>query len=163
MRAMAKDGLCKTFDARADGFARGEGCGVVALKRLRDAITAGDTISGLLVGSATNNDGRSQGWSAPNGLAQQDVIQSALRSAQLAPADVSILEAHGTGTALGDPIEADALATVFAERGAARRTIALGSAKTSLGHLEGAAGIAGLIRAVLILERGEVPPHPTLR
>ena len=113
--ALAPDGRCKTFDARADGFVRGEGCGMVVLKRLSDARAAGDTILALIRGSAVNQDGRSSGFTVPSGLAQQAVIRQALASAGVKPAEVSYVEAHGTGTSLGDPIEVEALGTVLRE------------------------------------------------
>ncbi|MFZ4790605.1 MAG: type I polyketide synthase [Candidatus Competibacteraceae bacterium] len=157
-RMMAADGRCKTFDAAADGYVRGEGCGVVVLKRLSDALAAGDRIEALIRGSAVNQDGRSNGLTAPNGPAQVAVIRAALVNARLEPAQISYLEAHGTGTTLGDPIEARALTTVFGgERVAAPP--AVGSVKTQIGHLEAAAGIAGLIKVALALRHAILPPH----
>lgn len=153
---LAPDGRCKSFDARANGYVRAEGCGIVVLKRLSSAIAAGDPILALIRGSAVNQDGRSSGLTVPNGPAQQMVIRDALKSAGLNPSQVSYIEAHGTGTALGDPIEADALGGVFGERG--RRTpLWVSSVKSNIGHLESAAGIASLIKAVLCLQRGELP------
>ena len=112
---MAPDGRCKTFDAAADGYVRGEGCGVIVVKRLSDALAAGDRIIALIRGSAVNHDGRSNGLSAPNGPAQEAVIRAALADARLAPADISYIEAHGTGTRLGDPIEIEALRSVLGD------------------------------------------------
>jgi acyl transferase domain-containing protein len=157
-RMMAADGRCKTFDAAADGYVRGEGCGVVVLKRLSDALAAGDRIEALIRGSAVNQDGRSNGLTAPNGPAQVAVIRAALANAGVEPAQVSCIEAHGTGTTLGDPIEARALTTVFGgERAGALP--AVGSVKTQIGHLEAAAGIAGLIKVALALRHATLPPH----
>jgi amino acid adenylation domain-containing protein len=153
------DGRCKTFDARANGYVRGEGCGIVVLKRLSDATRDGDLILALVRGSAVNQDGGSNGLSAPNGLAQQAVIRRALANAGVAPGEIGYFEAHGTGTSLGDPIEFSALSSVLAERRAAQRTCFIGSVKTNIGHLEAAAGIAGFIKTVLSLYHGEIPPH----
>ena len=155
-RLHALDGRCKTFDAAANGFGRGEGCGLVVLKRLSDAQTDGDTILAVLRGSMLNQDGRSSGLSAPNGPAQQTVIRQALQQAGLQPDQVDYIEAHGTGTTLGDPIEIGALNAVFAQR---TRPLWVGSVKTNLAHLEGAAGIAGLMKVVLSLQHGQIPPH----
>jgi acyl transferase domain-containing protein len=156
---LAPDGRCKTFDAAADGYVRGEGCGVIVIKRLEDAIRDGDRIRAVIRGSAINQDGASGGLTVPNGVAQQRVIADALKRAGLAPADVDYLEAHGTGTSLGDPIEAQAAGAVF---GAGRETsdpLLIGSAKTNIGHLEAAAGIAGVIKVILSLENELLPPH----
>ncbi|MEB3172513.1 MAG: SDR family NAD(P)-dependent oxidoreductase, partial [Cyanobacteriota bacterium] len=159
---MASDGHCKTFDAAADGYVRGEGCGVVALKRLADAVAAGDPIWAVIRGSGVNQDGASAGLTVPNGEAQAHLIRSALEQAQLDGDGVDVLEAHGTGTPLGDPIELKALAPIYGRAGRPAPLL-LGSVKTNLGHLEGAAGIAGLIKAVLMVQRGQVPPHLHLR
>lgn len=159
---MAADGRCKTFDAAADGYVRGEGCGVVVLKRLSDAIKDGDNILALIKGSAVNQDGRSNGLTAPSGLAQQQVIRAALKKAQLTAEQIDYVEAHGTGTKLGDPIEVRALAAVQAEH-ARERACLVGSVKTNIGHLESAAGIAGLIKVILALRHHEIPPHLHLR
>jgi acyl transferase domain-containing protein/acyl carrier protein len=156
---MAPDGRCKAFDARADGFVRGEGCGIVVLKRLSDAIADGDHVLALIRGSAVNQDGRSSVLTAPNGRAQRAVITAALQNAQVSPADISFVEAHGTGTALGDPIEVEALAEVLGHAHPDRPHCALGSVKTNIGHLEAAAGIAGLIKVVLCMQHGLIPPH----
>jgi acyl transferase domain-containing protein/acyl carrier protein/predicted O-methyltransferase YrrM len=158
-RMMAPDGHCKTFDAGADGYVRSEGCGVVVLKRLSDATTAGDHILAVIRGSALNQDGRSSGLTAPNGPSQSAVIREALARAGVAPADVDYVEAHGTGTSLGDPIEVGALGAVFAEGRSAGRPLVLGSVKTNLGHLEAAAGMAGFMKVVLAMQHGEIPPH----
>ncbi len=158
-RMLAPDGRCKTFDARADGFVRGEGCGVVVLKRLADAVRDGDRIQAVVRGTAVNQDGRSNGLTAPNGLAQEAVIRRALAAARVAPADVGYVEAHGTGTALGDPIELQALGAVLGAGRPADRPLVVGSVKTNIGHLESAAGMAGLVKVVLACRHGEVPPH----
>ncbi|MHB8974801.1 MAG: type I polyketide synthase, partial [Pirellulaceae bacterium] len=156
---LSPTGRCQAFAAEADGFVRGEGCGVVLLKRLSDAQAAGDTVLCLLRGSAVNQDGRSNGLTAPNALAQQAVIRQALADAQLTPQDIDYVEAHGTGTALGDPIEMGALGAVFAPARDPQRPLLVGSVKTNIGHLEGAAGIAGLIKVGLALAQHALPPH----
>lgn len=154
---MAPDGRCKTFDAAADGFVRAEGCGVLVLKRLKDAQAAGDPIQALIRGSAVNEDGKSSGLTVPNGLAQQAVIRAALAAAGLQPNQISYVETHGTGTALGDPIEVEALGAVLGKN---RKTpLTIGSVKTNIGHAESASGVAGLIKAVLAMQHGEFPPH----
>lgn len=156
LRALSPGGRCRTFDAQADGYARGEGCGIVVLKRLSDARRDGDDVLAIVRGSATNQDGRSNGLTAPSGVAQQRVIRAALEQARLRPDDVDYVEAHGTGTPLGDPIEVRALAAVFAERPGSN-PLRIGSAKTNFGHTEGAAGIAGVMKTVLALRHGVLP------
>ena len=158
---LAHDGKCKTFDAAADGFAAGEGSGVVVLKRLSDALQDGDRIRAVIRGSAVNHDGRSTVLTAPNGLSQQAVIRSALRNARLQPHEISYVEAHGTGTSLGDPIEVEALHAVYGgvDAGSDSMPCMLGAVKTNLGHLEAAAGLAGLIKTVLCLENGVIPKN----
>jgi acyl transferase domain-containing protein len=158
-RMMAPDSRCKTFDARADGYVRSEGCGVVILKRLEDAIKDGDRVLAVIRGSAVNQDGLSNGLTAPNGPAQQSVIRQALENAQVEPAQISYIEAHGTGTELGDPIEVKSLKAVLGEKRSLDQTCWLGSVKTNIGHLEAAAGIAGLIKVVLCLQHQEIPPN----
>src|SRR5271167_275945 len=155
---LAPDGRCKTFDADANGYVRSEGCGVVVLKRLSDALRDGDSVLAVIRGSAVNQDGPSSGQTVPNGPAQQALLRAALAAARLQPADIDYIEAHGTGTALGDPIELDALSQVFGERDSSAPLV-LGSVKTNLGHLETAAGIAGFIKTVLSLRHGYIPPH----
>src|SRR5262249_24164427 len=135
MRAISPTGRCWTFDARADGFVRGEGCGVVVMKRLSDARRDGNRILALVAGSAVTQDGRSGGLTVPNGQAQREVIVRALGKAGIDPAQVSYIEAHGTGTALGDPIEIEALIQALGA-GAERRPLYVGSVKTNIGHLE---------------------------
>jgi acyl transferase domain-containing protein/NADPH:quinone reductase-like Zn-dependent oxidoreductase/NAD(P)-dependent dehydrogenase (short-subunit alcohol dehydrogenase family)/SAM-dependent methyltransferase len=157
---LAPDGRCKAFAAEADGYGRAEGCGVVVLRRLDEARAAGDRAWAVLRGSAAGQDGASGGLTVPNGPAQAEVIRTALARAGAVPDAVAYVEAHGTGTALGDPIEAGALASVFAPGRPADRPLLLGSAKASIGHAEAAAGVAGLIKAALSLRRGLAPPHP---
>ena len=158
-RMMAPDGRCKTFDAAADGYVRGEGCAIVVLRRLADALADGDRILAVMRGSAVNQDGRSGGLTAPNGPAQEAVIRAALEIAEIDPGAIGYIEAHGTGTALGDPIEVGALGAVFGKRARSRAPLMIGSVKTNIGHLEAAAGIAGLIKVVLGLQRREIPPN----
>ncbi|HWE62333.1 MAG TPA: beta-ketoacyl synthase N-terminal-like domain-containing protein, partial [Chloroflexota bacterium] len=157
--AMAPDGRCKTFDAAANGFVRGEGCGVVVLKRLSEAVADGDHIWALIRGSAVNQDGHSPGLTAPNLPAQQAVIRQALANAGVPAARIGYVEAHGTGTSLGDPIEIEALKAAFGGSREPGASCAIGSVKTNMGHLEATAGVAGLIKAVLALTHGIVPPH----
>ena len=156
-RMMAQDGRCKTFDAAADGYVRGEGCGMVVLKRLSAALADGDTLLAVIRGSAINQDGRSGGMTAPNGTAQEALIRQALASAGLKPDDINYVETHGTGTSLGDPIEAHALAAVFGPGRASGNALVLGALKSNIGHLESAAGVAGLIKVVLALRNQQIP------
>jgi len=158
-RMMAPDGRCKTFDRAADGYVRGEGCGVLVLKRLSDALRDGDNILAVIRGSAVNQDGPSGGLTVPNGPAQEAVIRRALANAGVDPGQVDYVEAHGTGTALGDPIEVQALGDVFGEGHSKQDPLIIGSVKTNIGHLEGAAGVAGVIKVVLALQHEEIPPH----
>jgi acyl transferase domain-containing protein/acyl-CoA synthetase (AMP-forming)/AMP-acid ligase II/acyl carrier protein len=160
---LAADGRCKTFDAAADGYARGEGCGLVVLKRLADAQRDGDRVLAVIRGTAVNQDGRSNGLTAPNGPAQRAVVRAALRDADLVPAALSYVEAHGTGTALGDPIEVNALKEVLLEGRDPLQPCWLGSVKTNIGHLEAAAGVAGFIKLVLALRHRKIPPHLHLK
>jgi acyl transferase domain-containing protein len=159
LKALSADGCCKTFDASADGYGRGEGCGVIALKRLSDAQADEDQILAVIRGSAVNQDGRSSGLTVPNGTAQQEVIRAALHSAQVAPEQIDYVEAHGTGTPLGDPIEVSALGTVLGTVASRSQPLMIGSVKTNIGHLEAAAGIASLIKVVLAIQHQEIPPH----
>lgn len=159
VRVMASDGLCKTFDASADGYVRSEGCGAVVLKRLSDAEADGDHILAVIRGSAINHDGRSSGLTVPSVHAQQAVIQEALKAASVRPAEVSYVEAHGTGTSLGDPIEIQALSAVYGSQRNPAQPLTVASLKTNLGHLEAAAGIASLIKVILALQHAEIPPH----
>ncbi|EDM73819.1 putative type I polyketide synthase [Plesiocystis pacifica SIR-1] len=171
-RALSADGRCKTFDASANGFVPGEGCGMLVLERLSDAQAKGHRVLAVVRGSAVNQDGRSTGLTAPNGLAQQSMLRAALRDAELEPDAISYIECHGTGTVLGDPIETDSLEAVFndpklrtkrpAER-PDRGPLWLGAVKTNIGHLVAAAGVAGVIKTVLALEHDAIPPNLNLR
>ncbi|AGC47278.1 polyketide synthase [Myxococcus stipitatus DSM 14675] len=159
MRALAPDGRSKTFDASANGYGRGEGCGVLVLKRLSDALRDKDRIHAVIRGSAVNHDGPSGGLTVPHGPAQETLLRKALKSAGLSPSEVRYVEAHGTGTPLGDPIELRALDAVLGEGRSPETPLIVGSVKTNLGHLESAAGAAGLIKVALSLRQGEIPPH----
>ncbi|NML44487.1 aminotransferase class I/II-fold pyridoxal phosphate-dependent enzyme [Ramlibacter sp. G-1-2-2] len=155
-RMLAPDGRCKTFDARANGYVRGEGCGVLVLKRYADALADGDNVLALIRGSATNHNGHTSGLTVPSGPAQQEVVRRALRDAGVRPEEVNYLEAHGTGTAVGDPIELNALGAVFAGR---QDPLLVGSVKTNTGHLEWAAGVCGLTKLVMSMQDGRIPPN----
>jgi len=161
-RMLAPDGRCKTFDRAADGYVRGEGCAMIVLKRLSAAQADGNRILAVIRGSAVNQDGRSAGITAPNGPAQEAVLRQALSAAEVTAPEMAYVETHGTGTPLGDPIEVQALARVYGEGRAPRSPLWIGSLKTNIGHLEAAAGIAGLIKVVLALQHGEIPPHLNL-
>lgn len=156
--AMAPDGRCKAFDARANGYVRSEGAGIVVLKPLSRALADRDPIYAVIRGSAVNQDGRSNGLMAPNPVAQEAVIREAYRRAGISPGDVQYVETHGTGTLLGDPIEANALGAVVASARPIGHPCFIGSVKTNLGHLEAAAGIAGLIKVALALRHRQIPP-----
>ncbi|MFL5358353.1 SDR family NAD(P)-dependent oxidoreductase [Archangium sp.] len=162
-RMLAADGRCKTFDASANGFARAEGCGVLVLKRLSEAQANGDDILAVIRGTAVNQDGASSGLTVPNGLAQQAVIREALGHAGVSPAEVSYLEAHGTGTSLGDPIEAEAMWSVLKEGRKGGESLWMGSVKTNLGHLESAAGVTGVMKVVLAMRNKQLPAHLHLK
>ncbi len=156
---LAADGRSKTFDARADGFGRGEGCGVLVLRRRADAEAAGDHLHALIRGTAVNQDGRSNGLTAPNGEAQQEVIRDALAKSGLDAGSVTYVETHGTGTRLGDPIEVEALAEILDDPAGSQPPCLLGAVKANLGHTEATAGIAGVLKTVLCLRHGAVPPQ----
>ncbi|AOW98937.1 hypothetical protein BJP34_05265 [Moorena producens PAL-8-15-08-1] len=158
-RMLSADGRCKTFDAGADGFVRSEGCGVVVLKRFSDAVADGDNILAVIRGTAINQDGHTSGLTVPNGPSQESVIRQALKNSGVQPQQVSYIEAHGTGTSLGDPIEVTALGNVFGESHSSQQPMIIGSVKTNIGHLEAAAGIAGLIKVVLQLQHQQIAPH----
>ncbi len=161
--ALSPTGRCRAFDAAADGFVRGEGAGVVVLKRLTDAQRDGDRVFAVICGSAVNQDGRSNGLMAPNPAAQMAVLRAAYANAAMQPAEVDYVETHGTGTLLGDPIEARALGTVLGRGRAEDSPLLIGALKTNLGHTEAAAGIAGFIKTVLAVQRGEIPPNQGFR
>lgn len=163
LHALSPDGRCKTFDARANGYVRGEGCGLVVLKRLSDAIAGGDRIVAVIRGSATNHNGPSSGFTVPNAAAQQAVMRRALENAGVEPGDVGYVEAHGTGTSLGDPIELRSLSAVYCGGRPPERPLMVGSVKTNLGHLESAAGVLGLIKTALCVSNGEIPKHLHLK
>ena len=155
---LSPEGQCKTFDAAADGYVRGEGAAVVVLKRLDDAMRDGNRILAVVRGSAVNQDGASSGVTVPNGPAQQALLRNALALSKLKAADIDYVEAHGTGTPLGDPIELDSLSKVFSDRESSPPLV-IGSVKTNIGHLEATAGVAGLMKAVLAIRNGYIPKH----
>ncbi len=159
LQAISPDGKCKTFDASADGYSRGEGCGVVVLKRLSDAVKHGDRILAVIKGSAVNQDGKSSGLTAPNGLAQQKVILRAMEDAGISPSDIDYIEAHGTGTALGDPIEVEAVGNVLSHGHSKENPLMIGSVKTNIGHLESASGVAALMKVILSFQHEAIPPN----
>ena len=156
---MAPDGKCKTFDERADGYVRGEGCGIIILKRMSDVDQTNERPYAVINGSAVNQDGGSNGLTAPNGIAQDTVIRKALNMAGIEPKDVSYIEAHGTGTSLGDPIEMNTLHSIFGKGTDRNETCFVGSVKTNIGHLEAAAGIASVIKTTLMLHHKKIAPH----
>ncbi len=159
MRMLSADGQCKTLDARADGFCLGEGCGLVVLKRLKDALANNDNVMAVIRGSAINEDGRSNGLTAPNGLAQQALIRKVLADIQIEPQSISYVEMHGSATPLGDPIEVESLYQVLAQDRSPEQALYISSVKTNLGHLATAAGVAGLIKTILSLGNRFIPPH----
>ena len=160
---LAPDGRCKTFDADADGYVRGEGCGVLVLKRLSDAEADGDRIWGIIRGSAVNQDGASTGLTVPDAKAQEQVIKAALLRAGVLPSQVDYVEAHGTGTPVGDPIELQAVTAAYCKDRPAERPLLIGSVKTNFGHLEPAAGVAGMMKVLLAMNRGIIPKHLNFR
>jgi 3-oxoacyl-(acyl-carrier-protein) synthase/NAD(P)-dependent dehydrogenase (short-subunit alcohol dehydrogenase family) len=162
LRMMAPDGRCKVFDESADGFVQGEGCVVVVMKLLADAVRDGDPILAVIRGSAVNQDGRSSGLTAPSGPAQEDVIRAAVTQSGVDPSCVGFVEAHGTGTALGDPLEARALSAVYCAE-ARREPLWLGAMKSAFGHLGPASGLAGLLKLLWCLRTGELPPNLHVR
>ncbi len=163
MSLLSPDGQCRAFDADGNGYVRAEGCGAVVLKPLARAQQDGDAVLAVCRGSSVNQDGRTSGLTAPSGTAQQRVIANALASAGLAAADIDYVEAHGTGTLLGDAIELNALAASYAHGRDSQVPLLVGSVKANIGHLEAGAGMAGLIKAVLCLQHGAIPPQPALR
>lgn len=159
LKAVSADGRSKTFDASANGYGRGEGCGVVVLKRLSDAIKDGDRILAQIRGSAVNHDGRSNGLTAPNGQAQESLLKEALKRAKVEAKDLQYIEVHGTGTSLGDPIEVLSLGKVYGQGHNPDNPLILGTVKTNMGHLEGAAGVAALMKTVLQLQNQQIAPN----
>lgn len=159
LRALSPDGRCKTFDSRANGYVRGEGCGTIILKRLSDAQRDKDRILAVIRGSAVNQDGRSSGLTTPNVLAQKAVLRQALSMTKLSSQDIGYIETHGTGTPLGDPIEVAALRDVYGDPRPDGTPCILGAVKTNIGHLEAAAGIAGLIKTIQIFQTGIIPKN----
>lgn len=157
LQAMSHSETCRPFDAKADGYMRGEGGGVIVMKRIDDALRDDDRIDAVLAGSAINNDGPSNGLTAPNGVAQESVIRTALQRANAKPESVAYVEAHGTGTQLGDPIELGALRNVYAKDVQRNNALLVGSVKAQIGHLEAGASIAGLIKAMLVLQKRRIP------
>lgn len=158
-KALSPSGQCKTFDTAADGFARGEGCGVILLKRLSDAIRDKDSILAVIKASAINSDGKSAGLTVPNGKSQEDVMRKALSQTALSSHDISYIEAHGTGTPLGDPIEVHAINSVYGHQRQADNPLYMGSVKTNIGHLESASGIASIIKTVIALQKNKIYKH----
>lgn len=156
---LSPDGRCKTFDARANGYVRSEGAGMVLIRPLRDALAAGDLIYAVIRATASNQDGRTAGLTVPNGEAQQQLIREACRQAAIEPTAISYVEAHGTGTPVGDPIEANAIGSVIGAGRPADRPCLIGSVKTNIGHLEAAAGIASVIKVALSLQHRRIPAH----
>ncbi|GGA98236.1 type I polyketide synthase [Allosediminivita pacifica] len=156
---LSPDGVCKSFDASANGFARGEGCGMIALKRLSDAEADGNPILGVIVGTATNSDGRSSGMTVPNGPAQEQMLESALSNAGLKPQDIDYVETHGTGTPIGDPIEAGALGSILCAGRAPDKPLRIGSLKTNIGHAEAASGVGGLLKVITCLQSETLLPQ----
>src|ERR1700676_5342127 len=154
---LSPEGRCKAFDASANGFVRGEGAGMLLLKRLSRAVADGDPIHGVIIGTALNQDGHTNGISLPSSEAQARLVRDACTDAGVVPSQIGFVEAHGTGTAVGDPIEAHALAEALCANRPADAPLVIGSVKTNLGHLETAAGVAGLIKAALVLKHGLIP------
>ncbi|UQA61054.1 type I polyketide synthase [Polyangium aurulentum] len=157
LNAMSPDGRCRAFDAKGNGYVRSEGAGIIILKRLSEALRDGDRIYALVRGSAVNNDGASNGLTAPNPAAQQSLLRDACKAAGVAPSEIQYVEAHGTGTPLGDPIEASAIGAVYGVEHGPERPVLIGSVKTNVGHLEAAAGMAGLIKTVLAMHHDALP------
>jgi acyl transferase domain-containing protein len=158
-RLLSHEGRCYTFDERANGYARGDGVGVLFLKPLQDALDAGDTIRAVIRGSGSNQDGKTPGITMPNGLSQEALIRHVYQKAGLNPLDTSYVECHGTGTQAGDTTETGALARVFGPGRDESEPLIIGSVKTNVGHLEGASGVAGVIKTILMLENGIILPN----
>ena len=158
-RFLSPDGRCYTFDDRASGYGRGEGVGCVLLKRLDDALSDGDTIRAVIRSTGVNQDGRTAGITLPSKEAQENLIKEVYRKACLDPWDTTFVECHGTGTPAGDPLETAALARIFRASKSPEHPLFIGSVKTNVGHLEGASGVAGIIKAVLMLENDVILPN----
>jgi acyl transferase domain-containing protein len=158
----SSDGKCHTFDESANGYSRGEGCGAIVLKRVDDALQSRDGIYAVIRGSSVMQDGKSASLTAPNGRAQEALLTAALLEAQVRPEDVSYVEAHGTGTKLGDPIETATMAAVFGGTRSAENPLYVSSVKANIGHLEAAAGMAGLLSAISVLQNRQAPPNAQL-
>jgi 3-oxoacyl-(acyl-carrier-protein) synthase/short-subunit dehydrogenase len=159
---LSDDGRCHTFDKRANGYGRGEGAGIVLLKRLSDAISHGDNIEAVILASGTNQDGASSALSVPNGQAQRELLSAVLKSSGLQPKDIDYIEAHGTGTALGDPVEINAINEVYKDSHTQHNPLHISSVKANIGHLEAAAGVTGMIKVALLLKHKIIPPHINL-
>ena len=158
-KMLSPNGQCRTFDADADGYAQGEGVGVIVLKPLSKALEDNDRVYGVILGSAVNQDGKTNGLTAPNGLQQEDLLKTAYHKAKINPADISYVECHGTGTFLGDPIEIEALGKIVGKNRLEAKPCFISSVKTNIGHLEPAAGVASVIKVALALQHQKIPPH----
>ena len=157
-----KDGKSYSFDSRGSGYGRGEGAATVVLKRLEDAVAAGDPVRAVIRNTGCNQDGKTNGITLPNSQSQETLIRSTYRAAGLSPAETAVVEAHGTGTAVGDKAEMDAIGNVFGGRDA-EDPLYVGSVKGNIGHLENASGIAAIVKAVLVLEKSQLPPAVNLQ
>jgi acyl transferase domain-containing protein len=156
---LSQDGICRSFDDLANGYARGEGIGIVIVKSLSKALKDGDTIRAVVRATGTNQDGRTPGITQPNLKAQESLIREVYNDAGLDMGLTRFVEAHGTGTSIGDPIEAGAIGSAFKDSRALTQPLYIGAVKSNIGHLEGAAGIAGLIKTIITLEKGVIPPN----
>jgi acyl transferase domain-containing protein len=156
---LSPDGRCYAFDERANGYARGEGVAVLLLKRLEDALADGDTVRAIIRGTSCNQDGKTPGITMPNGVSQEALIRSVYEKTGLDPLDTSFVECHGTGTQAGDTTETGAIQNVFCAGRQSKTPLAIGSVKTNIGHLEGASGLAGVMKAILMLENEIILPH----
>jgi acyl transferase domain-containing protein len=159
LNMLSPDGQCYSFDHRANGYSRGEGFGVLVLKRVSDAIRDNDTIRGIIRSTGSNQCGNSPSITLPSSIAQDSLIRQTYRKASLSMEPTRFFEAHGTGTPVGDPAEAKALGSVFQQARTKEDPLWVGAVKSNIGHLEGASGIAGVIKALLVLEKGIIPPN----
>ena len=159
---MNEGGKCYSFDRRGSGYGRGEGVAMVVLKRLDDALREGDAIRGVIRNTAVGQDGKTSGITLPNGAAQQDLIRSAYQAVMLDPREIGYVEAHGTGTVAGDITEIGAISQTFCEDRSQEKPLYIGSIKGNIGHLESTSGLAGLLKALLVLEKGMIPSTPNL-